>query len=99
TVSAGRLTELLGQFAEQILTRQVASRLRDLVRQGFGMAEVLKERDDVRERLVKRERRGVGRLHVVRVNTVQNRVCRLVGDDVLREAREDHATRKIAPRI
>ena len=84
--------ELAGQLAEQVLlVAQVAARARDLVPQDLREREVLQQRDDVGERLVKGADVGVGRLQEVPVHAVEQRMRGLVRDDVVRQAGEDHA--------
>ena len=51
--------------------------------------EALEQRDDVGEALVERRHVGVGVLDVALVNRVENRVRRLVGDDVGAQTGED----------
>ena len=90
-VRAAGVAELRGELREQVLAAQVAARPGDLVRQHFRKREVLKERDDVGEGFVERQDVRVGRLHEVLVEAVEQRMRRLVRDDVVRQAREDHA--------
>ena len=54
-----------------------------------GKREVLEQRDDVGERLVEGEHVGVARLDEAAVHAVEQRVRRLVRDDVVRQAGED----------
>ena len=88
---ADRLAELLRQLAEQVLAGQVAARRRDLVPQDVRQGEVLEQRHDVGERLVEGEHVGVARLDEAAMHAVEQRVRRLVGDDVVRQAGEDRA--------
>ena len=57
---------------------------------------MLEQRDDVGERLVEGQHVRVGRLHEVLVQAVEQRVRRLVRDDVVRQAGEDHAAGELA---
>ena len=52
---------------------------------------MLHQGDDVGERFVQREHVGVGRLVEAAVHAVEDGVRRLVGDDVVRQARVDAA--------
>ncbi len=86
-----RLAELLGELGEQVLFRQIAAGLGDLVAQHLGVGEVLEERHDVGEGLVEGQDVDVARLDEAPVHAVQQGVGRLVGDDVMGEAGEDRA--------
>ena len=85
---AGRLPELLGQFAQPVLAVQVAAGRGHLVPEHLGQGEVLEQGHDVGERLVEGEHVGVARLVEPAVHAVQQGVGRLVGDDVVRQAGE-----------
>jgi imidazolonepropionase-like amidohydrolase len=91
-----RLPELLGQLSQQVLAGQVAAGAGDLVAQHAGIGKVLKERDQVGERLVKRQHVGVHGLVEAGVHAVQQRVRDLVGDDVMRKAGEHQGARRVA---
>src|SRR5687768_5118409 len=51
-VRATRVPELRRELSEQVLAAQVAFGLRDLMRQHFREAEMLKQRDDIRKPFV-----------------------------------------------
>ena len=91
------LSKLLRQFAEHVAPAEIALRLCDLVAQRRGDREVLEQRDEVGERLVKREHVGIGRLAKARVQSVQQRVRGFVRHDVVREAAKDCPAGKVAP--
>ena len=55
----------------------------------LGLGEDRQQRDDVGEALVKRRLVRVGRIEVALAQRVDQRVRRLVHDDVVREARVD----------
>jgi hypothetical protein len=48
----------------------------------------LKQRDDVGERLVKRQHVGIGRFLVARMQTVEQGMCRFMRHDVMRHGAE-----------
>jgi hypothetical protein len=95
TVASRGLAELLRELAEQALAGEIAARLRDLIAQDLGEAEVLEEGDDVGERLVEGERVAVRRQEILRQRRVEQRVRRLVRDDVVREAGEHEPARQL----
>ncbi len=95
SAAADRLAELVRELAQQVLARQVAARLGDLVAQGLRLREVLEQGDDVGERLVERQHVGVARLREVAVQAVEQRVRGLVRDDVVRQAGEHQAARQV----
>ena len=80
---AGRLAELLRELAQPVLAREVAAGRGDLVAQDLGEREVLEQRDEVGERLVEREHVGIARLVEAAMDAVEQRVRRLVRDDVV----------------
>ena len=94
---AGRVAELLASCAEQVLAgERMSPRVRgDLVAQHLGKREVLEQRHDVGEGLVEGEHVGVARLDEAAVHAVEQRVRGLVGDDVVRQAGEDHAAGQV----
>ena len=57
--------------------------------------EVLEQRHDVGERLVKGQHVGIARLLVSRMQAVEQGVRGLVRDDVVRQAGEDQAARQV----
>src|ERR1700730_17509674 len=65
--------------------RQVAMRPVELKAQQFWEGEVLKDRDDIGEGLVKSRHIDVCLLLIITVNAVEQRMRRFVRDDVVRE--------------
>ena len=90
--------ELLRQLAEQVLAGEIAARARDLVAQHARIGEVLEQRDDVGERLVEGQHVAIDRLVEARMHAVEQRVRRLMRDDVVRQAGEDQRARRVAAR-
>ena len=89
-------SELAGQLAEQaLLGPQRPAGRGNLVLEDLGEREVLEQRDDVGKRLVEGADVGVGRREIAAVHAVEQRVRRLVRDDVVREAGEHHAARNV----
>ena len=81
--------ELLGQLSQQVLLLEVSTRQCDLVSQHLWKGEMLEQRHNVGKGLVKGPRVGVGRIDPSTLQPVEDGVRRLVGDDVVAEARED----------
>ena len=98
-VPTRRLAELDRQLGQQVARAQVAAGPGDLVAQHAGQREVLEQRDQVGEGLVERERVRIARVEQGRVDAVEDRVRRLVGHDVLGQAREHGAAGIDASRI
>ena len=65
---------------------EIAAGLGDLVLKRFRQREVLEQRDDVGKGLVKREDVRIGRLAEPAVQAIEQRMRRLVRDDVVRDA-------------
>ena len=84
--ASGRPGELRRQLRQQAVRLQIASRALDLVEQQAGQREVLKDRDDVGERFVKRDHVGVARIQHAPMHAVEDGVGHLVRDDVVRQA-------------
>ena len=59
---------------------------------------MLKQGHDIGERLVKGQNVRIARLDEPMVHAVEQRVCRLVGDDVVRQARENRSTWQVSAR-
>ncbi len=85
----GCVTELGCQAGENRLTLQVAAAAPDLVLQNLPEGEVLHQRDDIRKALVERQHIRIGRLRKAVVHAIENRVRRLMRDDIVGEATED----------
>ncbi len=84
--------ELSSELAEQALLRvDVATCPGDLMPKNLAEREVLKQRHDVGECLVKGEHVGIGRTIEAAVHAVEQGVRGFVGDDVVRQAGEHHA--------
>jgi hypothetical protein len=94
-----RLAELDCELGQQVARAQVAAGPGDLVAQHTRQREVLEQRDQVGEGLVERERVRIARVEQGRVHAVEDRVRRLVGHDVLGQAREHRAPGIDASRI
>ena len=89
-----RLAELRRQLAEnEPLPIQAPGGGVQPVLDQFAKREALEQRHDVGEALMERRHVGVGVLDVARMNRVENRVRRLVGDDVRAQAGEDEPAR------
>src|SRR5262249_27600896 len=95
-VAAGRLPELHGELPEQVLFLEIAAGLRYLMAERFREREMLEQRHNVGERLVKRENIRIGGLAEPPVQSVEECVGRLVRQDVVRDRRENHAARQRA---
>ena len=77
--------ELTGKLSQQVLlVSEIAARAGDLVPQDLREREVLQQRDDVGEGFVKGPDVGIGGLEKVPVHAVEQRMRRLVRDDVVR---------------
>ena len=68
---------------------------RDLVAQQLGKREVLEHRHDVGEGLVERQDVDVARLLIAPMQSVEQRMRRLVRDDVVRQTGEHHAAERL----
>ena len=90
-ITAGCLAKLDRELSEQVLLLEITARGRDLVAQRLGKREVLKQRDDIGERLVEGKDIRIGRFAESAVDAVQQGVRGLVGDDIVRNRREDDA--------
>ena len=90
---SGGPAELDGELSQHVFGAEIAARSRDLMPQDLGVGEVLKEGDEIGERLVKGQDVAISRLEKVALHTVEDCVRGLVGDDVVRQARERHAAR------
>ena len=75
--AAHRLSELDGQHAQHRFGLDVAAGPGDLVLQHLPDGEVLHQRHDVGERLVKRQHVGIGRLVEAAMHAVEDGVRRL----------------------
>src|SRR5262245_6860394 len=64
--------------------------------QNFRKAEVLEQSDNVREGLVKRQHVRVSGFHEMLVETIEQRMSRLVRNDVVGETGKDHPTGELA---
>ena len=94
---ASRIAELAGQAEHRAVgdrrVGQVGATLGDVLGHDLGVREVLEDGDDVGEPLVEREHVGVGRIRVMRAEPLEHSVCRLVGDDVVRQCGEHDLVR------
>ena len=89
-VHAHRLPELLRQLSEALADlRRRALRLPDLACQRLRHREVLEQRDNVGESFVERRHVDIGPLGIAGMQPVEQRVRRLVRDDVVRDDAED----------
>ena len=68
-----------------------AARFPDAALDDVGVGEVEEQRDEIGERLVERRHVHVGRIHERRAQPVEQRVRRLVRDDVVAERGADQA--------
>ena len=84
------------ELPQQVLPARGAVVRRNLV-QHIRHGEVLEQRDDVGERLVEGEHVGVGGLAKPAMQAIEQRVRRLVRDDVVRKARRTRDPGKSAP--
>ncbi len=64
------LAELLGKLSEQTLRSQIAACFGNLMTQNFGKSKMLKKRDNIGKRFVKRERVRVTCLYKSAVHSV-----------------------------
>ncbi|MFK3889078.1 hypothetical protein [Sphingomonas sp. NPDC079357] len=97
TQSALRAPELLGQPGQQSGCAQRSPARRQLVADHRGHSEMLEQRDDVRKAFVESQRVDRRRLDRATLHPVQDRVGRLVRDDILRQTGE-HPMRIDGPR-
>ena len=63
--------------------------------QHFRKTEVLQQRHDVGEGFMKREHVRIGRIEISWQDGVEQRMRRLMRDDVVREAGENNSARKL----
>ena len=77
------------------MARQIATRLRDLVIKHVGKTKMLKERDDVRESLVKRKLIAVNGAQIFRKGRIQQSVGGFVRDNVVGKAGENQTARQL----
>ena len=99
TVHAARKSKLHGELSQQIFLLQVAARMPDLMQHRFRDREMLEQRDDVGECLVKREHVGIGLLLKAGMQPVEQRVRGFVRDDVVGERAEHLRSRQRLRRI
>jgi hypothetical protein len=98
-IPAGRLAELDRELSQQVLLLEVAAGFGDLVAQCFRQREMLKKCDDVGESFMEGEYVGVGGLAEAPVQAVKQRVCRLMGHDVVGRRRENDSSGQRGSRI
>src|SRR5580692_4990467 len=89
------MPDLSRQLGQKILRAQVSSRLRDLVSEHLGESEVLKERHDIRERLVKCQYVLIRRFQEMFMESIEKSVSCFVSDDVVGKTSEHHAAGKL----
>jgi len=90
------MPELGRQLAQQVLAAQFAPGLSDLMGQNFRKTEVLEQSDYVREGLVKRQHVVVRGFHEILVESIEQRMGRLVSDDIMGQTSKDHAAGELA---
>ncbi len=100
TPQSGRASELSRELTEHVLLRpDVAAGPLNLVSEDLAEREVLEERNDIGKGLVERQHVRVRRSIEATVHAVEQGMRGLVGDDVVRQAGEDHAPRHMTSGI
>ena len=69
-----------------------APRFAHFLDKGFRNAEMLKQRNDVGEGLVKRQHIRIGGFLIAAVEAIEQRMCGFVRDDIVGDGAEDTAT-------
>src|ERR1035441_292436 len=89
------MPDLSRQLGQKIFRAQVSSRLRDLVPEHLGESEVLKERHDIREGLVKCQNVLIRRFQEMFMEPIEQSMSRFVSDDAVGKTSEHHAAGKL----
>ena len=84
TVAAGRLTELPCKTAQQLVGRKLAASLADRKTDKLLNGEVMKQRDNVGERLVECRNIWIGHVLEAAMQPIKQRMRDLVSDNIAR---------------